>query len=36
MNLKNFEKTVEPQIVNRGFHYFENEAIAEIEQVEKE
>ena len=35
MNLKNFEKTVEPQIVNRGFHYFENEAIAEIEQVEK-
>jgi len=35
MNLKNFEKTVELQIVNRGFHYFENEAITEIEQVEK-
>lgn len=35
MNLKDFEKTVEPQIVNRGFRYFENEAIAEIEQVEK-
>ena len=35
MNLKDFEKTVEPQIVNRGFHYFEDEAISEIEQVEK-
>ena len=28
MNLKDFEKTVEPQIVNRGFHYFEDEAIS--------
>ena len=35
MNLKNFESVVEPQIINRGFHYFEDGAIAEIEQVEK-
>jgi len=35
MNLKDFEKAVEPQIVNRGFHYFEDEAVSEIEQVEK-
>ncbi len=35
MNLKNFERTVEPQITNRGFHYFEDGAISEIEQVEK-
>ena len=35
MNLKNFERTIEPQIVSRGFRYFEDEAITEIEQVEK-
>ncbi len=35
MNLKNFQQTVEPQITNRGFHYYEDGAIEDIEQVEK-
>lgn len=35
MNLKNFQQTVEPQIANRGYHYYEDGYIEEIEQVEK-
>ena len=35
MNLRNFEITVEPKIGDRGFSYYENDAVTEVEQVEK-
>ena len=35
MNLKNFEKIVEPDILNRGFRLYEEGYILEVEQVEK-
>ena len=35
MNLRNFEITVETKICDRGFRYYENKAVTEIEQVEK-
>ena len=35
MNLKNFEKIVEHQIIGRGYSYYENDSIEDIEQVEK-
>lgn len=35
MNINNFETTIKPDMANKGFLYFENNAIAEVEQVEK-
>ena len=35
MNLNNFEKKVETKIVDRGFSYYENDYVTEVEQVEK-
>ena len=35
MNLKNFEQIVEPDICNRGFRYYEEGYVLEVEQVEK-
>jgi uncharacterized Zn finger protein len=35
MNLNDFEKKVEPKIIDRGFSYYENEAISEIEEVDR-
>lgn len=35
MNLKNFEKIIEPSIANKGFIYYENGHIIEVEQTEK-
>lgn len=33
MNLKNFEQHIEKKIVDRGFDYYENDSIEEVEQV---
>ncbi len=35
MNLKNFEKEIEPKILDRGFSYYENDFVSDIEQIEK-
>ncbi|MGB0864134.1 MAG: SWIM zinc finger family protein [Saprospiraceae bacterium] len=35
MNLNNFEKKVEPKIIDRGFSYYEQDAINNIEEVDK-
>ncbi len=35
MNLKNFEQIVEPDICNRGFQYYEDGRVIEVEQVGK-
>lgn len=35
MNLKTFEKDIEPKILSRGYSYYEDAHIAEVEQVEK-
>lgn len=35
MNLNNFETLVESKICDRGFDYYENDCVLEIEQVEK-
>ena len=35
MNLKNFEKIIEPSLLNRGFRYYEDGYVLEVEQVAK-
>ena len=35
MTLKTFQNHIEPKIINRGFAYFQAEAVTEIEQVAK-
>jgi len=35
MNLKNFEKIVEPDLLNQGFRYYEDGFVLEVEHVEK-
>ena len=35
MNLKNFEKIVEPKIIDRGFDYYESDYVTDVDQVGK-
>lgn len=35
MNLKNFEKFIEPKILDRGFSYYENDYVEDVQQVDK-
>lgn len=35
INLKNFEGIIEPKIVDRGFDYYEQDQVFEVEQVDK-
>lgn len=35
MNIKTFEQEIEQKILGRGFHYYEQDYINDLEQVEK-
>ena len=35
MNLKNFENQVEAKILDRGFSYYENDQVEDIDQIEE-